>query len=415
MKKILYKLNNMNIKYKLFAITSSLLIGSALLIYCILYFSLPSYYEKYKAKNLTAIVEELKDYSSTVNEENLINYIHYLSLSKNLMFTVCDEHNALIYGKPMLQMDNKFSSFREKKNTKNYEINTIIQISDSNKSYFVNIVMPLQPINEASIVLKKLMPSIILLSLLISFIGAYIYSTYITKPLMDIIVLEREQENKRKQFIATISHELKTPITIISGQLEGMIYNIGKYKDRDTYLKNTHKATMELKKLVDEMMEISKADMIEQTLCFSNLDLNELLNQLIKRQSFLLEEKSLSLNTSLGDSNTIYADKDKLSRAFNNIINNAIKYSPEHEQIFIETKKHGNETTLIIKNTGITIPQKDLVNLFNPFFRVEQSRNRKTGGSGLGLYIVSQILKAHNYKYEIKNEGNSVVFNIILK
>lgn len=414
MKKLLYKLNNLNIKYKLFAITSSLLIGSALLIYCILYFSLPNYYEKYKAKNLTTIVEELKDYSSTINEDTLLSYIHYLSLNKNLIITIYDENGELIYGKHMSPFNDK-SSVREKRNTNNYEINTIITIKDSNKAYFTNIIMPLQPINEASIVLKKLMPSIIFLSLLISFIGAYIYSTYITKPLMDIIDLEREQDNKRKQFIATISHELKTPITIISGQLEGMIYNIGKYKDRDTYLKKTHESTMELKQLVNEMMEISKADMIEQTLSFTDFDLNLLLNQLIKRQVFLLEEKSLTLNLSLKSSKIIHADKDKITRALNNIINNAIKYSPEKEQIFISTKDYGSETVLIIQNTGVTIPQNDIPDLFNPFFRVEQSRNRKTGGSGLGLYIVSQILKAHNYEFKIKNKDNSVLFKIILR
>lgn len=414
MKKTINKLKHMNITYKLFAITSSLLIGSSLLIYYILYFSLPSYYEKYKEENLNTIVDELKEYSQTASESNLVTYLHSLSLNKNLMITAFDDDDSLIYGKPMLQKDGNIS-FRERKNHNVYEVNTIVTSSKTNKSYFINIVMPLQPINEASIVLKKLMPSIILLSLLISFIGAYIYSIYIAKPLMDIIDIEREQENKRKQFIATISHELKTPITIISGQLEGMIYNIGKYKDRDTYLKNTYKSTMELKQLVDEMMEISKADMIEQTLSFSKFDLNELLKSLIKRQSFLLEEKSLSLNTCLNGSNLIYADKDKLTRAINNIINNAIKYSPSNETIFIKTKSKGNETTLIIKNTGVTIPQKDLNNIFNPFFRVEQSRNRKTGGSGLGLYIVSQILKAHNYSFEINNDTNSVVFKIILK
>ena len=73
-----------------------------------------------------------------------------------------------------------------------------------------------------------------------------------------IIPAYREAENRRKDFVATISHELKTPITIISGQLEGMMYNIGKYKDRDTYLKKSYESTQELRDLVNEMIEVSK-------------------------------------------------------------------------------------------------------------------------------------------------------------
>ena len=96
--------------------------------------------------------------------------------------------------------------------------------------YTLDIIMPLQPIDEANQVIRRLMPFILIVALIIGAIGAYIYSKVITKPLIQIIESEREAENRRKDFVATISHELKTPITIISGQLEGMIYNMGNIK-----------------------------------------------------------------------------------------------------------------------------------------------------------------------------------------
>ena len=130
----------------------------------------------------------------------------------------------------------------------------------------------------------------------IALLGAYIYSNTITKPLIQIINKEREEEKKRKEFIATISHELKTPITIISGQLEGMIYNIGKYKDRETYLKKSYDCTQELKALVDEMMEISKSEILEKDLKLEVINLSDLLKDLVNRQNYLIDEKNLELN-----------------------------------------------------------------------------------------------------------------------
>lgn len=409
MKKILRKINNLNIKSKLFIITSSLLVGTTLLVYSTLYYYLPYYYQNYKLDNLSKISENIKEFSLHNNKENLIQYIHYTSLDSNVMINVYDKNKVLIYGKHNFEKNLN----PPKRDFKKYE--NCIKLKLINGEFLTaKITMPLQPIDEAMIVLKEILPLIIILALFISFLGAYIYSVYITKPLVNIINLEREQENKRKQFIATISHELKTPITIISGQLEGMIYNIGKYKDRDLYLKKTYDTTNELKYLVNEMMEISKADIIQDTLNLEQIDLNNIIESVVSKQVFLIDNKSLHINKTLNSSTKIIGDKDKLYRAIYNILNNAIKYSPANENIFISTINNINSTLLTIENTGVTIKEDDIKNLFNPFFRVEQSRNRKTGGSGLGLYITSQILKAHNYSFSIKSSNNSVVFTIII-
>ena len=110
----------------------------------------------------------------------------------------------------------------------------------------------------------------------------------------------------------------------------------------------------------------------------------------------------------------IKADREKIIRALNNIINNAIKYSPENEKIIIKSFKSKASKTVVleVENTGVTIENKYLNEVFDPFFRVEKSRNRKTGGSGLGLYIVSKILKSHNLYYKIESKRNSVLFTI---
>jgi len=182
------------------------------------------------------------------------------------------------------------------------------------------------------------MPYIIAVAIIIAVIGAFIYSNVITKPLIDIIEIERKQENKRKDFVATISHELKTPITIISGQIEGMIYNVGKYSDRDTYLKKSYDCTQELKDLVDEMIEISKMEILDQDLSLGNenrqmINMSKLLQDLVKRQLFLIEEKNIETVLAIQDEVTVLVNTERISRAINNIINNAIKYTPDSENI----------------------------------------------------------------------------------
>ena len=225
------------------------------------------------------------------------------------------------------------------------------------------------------------------------------------------ITFFKELDSAKTNFIATISHELKTPITIISGQLEGMIYNIGKYKDRDTYLKKSYESTQELKTLVEEMIQVSKYEILERPSQTKEIDLLELINRLLKRQTYLIEEKEITVNVYGEENFTIEVDEERITKAISNIINNGIKYSPNNSELNIRLLNK-DKKILEIQNTGTTIDEKLKDKIFKPFFRVEKSRNRKTGGSGLGLYIVSQVLKEYNFKYNIKNRKDSVVFTI---
>ena len=349
------------------------------------------------------------------NLEELQERLYFLGKKQNVAMILTDDKGYIIFGKNQQHITNKYNTDIPSYNQiKEYYIRAVIKLKNSNEIYHLEIAMPLQPIDEANTVLRKIMPLIIVCAFFIALMGAYIYSNTITKPLIDIINKEREEEKKRKEFIATISHELKTPITIISGQLEGMIYNVGKYKDRETYLKKSYEATQELKYLVDEMMKISKREILEKNLLIENIDFADLLNTLLNRQSYLMEEKKLKLSCKIEKNLIIKADKEKITKVLNNLINNAIKYSPENERIIVKAYKTKTTKRIIfdIENTGVTIENKYLKEIFNPFYRIEKSRNRKTGGSGLGLYIVSEILKRHNLQYKMESKKNSVSFII---
>ena len=415
MKKILKFWNNLNIKYKLFTITSWLLLFLAFIIYLTLYFLMPAYYHQYKIELLKNSVNSIVEDSKFYDLDELQQRLYFLGKKQNVAMILTDDKGFIIFGKNEQHITNKYSGEIPLSNQiKEYTIKATIKLKDSSKLYHLEISMPLQPIDEANTVLRKILPFIIILAFLIALFGAYINSNIITKPLIEIINKEREEEKKRKEFIATISHELKTPITIISGQLEGMIYNVGKYKDRETYLKKSYDSTQELKILVDEMMEISKSELLEKNIKLETINFTGLLRDLVNRQSYLIDEKNLNLVYKVESNLSIVVDKERITKALNNLINNAIKYSPQNENIIIKAFKSKASKTVVfeIENTGVTIEKKYLNEVYNPFFRVEKSRNRKTGGSGLGLYIVSKILKSHNLYYKIESKKNSVLFTI---
>ncbi|MEG0856958.1 MAG: HAMP domain-containing sensor histidine kinase [Terrisporobacter sp.] len=376
---------------------------------------MPKYYHEYKIEILQTSVNNIVEDARFYDLEQLKGRLNYLRKKQNLSMILIDEKGYIVYGQNEQYIDSKYNNkIPMNARHEEYISRAIIRLKDDKKLYYLEIIMPLQPIDEASTVIRKIMPFIILMAFLIALIGAYLYSNTITKPLIEIINKEREEERKRKEFIATISHELKTPITIISGQIEGMIYNVGKYKDRDTYLKKSYDSTQELKLLVDEMMQISKNEILERDLNIQPINLSELLRELVNRQSYLIEEKNIELVFKVANNLIIKADREKIIKVLNNLITNATKYSPENEKIIIKayklkTTKH---IKLEIENTGVIIDQKYISEVFNPFFRIEKSRNRKTGGSGLGLYIVSKILKSHNFEFKIENKKKSVLFHI---
>lgn len=412
MTRIYKRWQNMNIKYKLFSITTALLVALALLIYGMLYFLLPKYYHRYK---IEALQDSVKQAVAAAENEDISRFeedLYRMSKEQNLAILLRDQEGNIIYGKNEVVFL-KYSKYLMNSLNSEYRLSTEVNIKEMDESCVLDIIMPLQPINEANKVLRNLVPFTIFAAILIGILGAYIYSNTITKPLIEIIEKERREEENRREFIATISHELKTPITIINGQLEGMIYNIGKYKDRDKYLKESYTSTQELKDLVNEMIEISKTDIMSASFKPTTLSVKELVEVILKRQEFLIDEKNLKTRVAISSDAKINADKDKFSKALYNIINNAIKYTPEGENINIRFIERGFRPSILeVENTGITISDESLKNIFNPFFRVEKSRSRRTGGSGLGLYLTSQILAKHGFEYKMTNRGNAVLFTI---
>lgn len=226
--------------------------------------------------------------------------------------------------------------------------------------------------------------------------------------LQDDIDMERQLERQRLEFFSAVSHELKTPITIIKGQLQGMLCEVGRYKDRETYLAKSIEVTETLEKMVQELLMISRLETPGYVCNKVSFDLSKLLGERFNAHEDLLVQKYIILEKNISSDIKIYGDMQLLQKAIDNLISNALIYSPEGNVVTVNLSSESEKIYLSIENTGVHIPNEVLPKLFEAFYRVDLSRNRQTGGSGLGLYIVKTILDLHNAQMQIDNSSRGV-------
>jgi two-component system sensor histidine kinase VanS len=226
------------------------------------------------------------------------------------------------------------------------------------------------------------------------------------------IDIERQLERQRVEFFSAASHELKTPITIIKGQLQGMLYQIGRYKDRETYLAQSLEVINTLEKMVQELLTISRLDTPGYTCKKSDIDFSKLINERLAAYEDLFMQKELNVEKSIMPGLYVSGDIQLLQKVIDNLLGNAATYSGAGNYISVKLWKEFEKVNLTIENTGVQIPDEDIPKLFEAFYRVDHSRNRQTGGTGLGLYIVKTILELHGAKIKIANSVQGVIVSI---
>lgn len=229
--------------------------------------------------------------------------------------------------------------------------------------------------------------------------------------LREDIAASRTLEKQRRDFFAAASHELKTPITILKGQLESMMLGIGDYKNREKYLPQALATAERMEQLIRELLTITKMESGIPDSSFTEAALAPILRTCIAEAAPFAAEKGLAIDGSQIDEKAALRINEQLfQKAVSNILANAIRYSPPRQRVTVTL----TENTLAVENTGVTIAEEELPLLFAPFYRAERSRSRQSGGSGLGLYIVKTILTLHGLAFRLENLGDSVRFSIDL-
>jgi two-component system, OmpR family, sensor histidine kinase VanS len=223
---------------------------------------------------------------------------------------------------------------------------------------------------------------------------------------------ERLEIEKNQNFLLiNISHDLKTPLTIIKGYLKAIKDGI---YSKDEYIDYTISGVDEISKTLNEMLEITKLKSKSYFLDIELSDFTRLVYKTYDKLKYLAREKQQIVMLNLVDDAFVNVDEKEMKKVLENLITNAIKYSPNKMNINIDLVENHDKYVFSIENEGVLIPEEDIKNIFKEFYRVDKSRNKKTAGHGLGLVIVKVILESHNIQYNIENNKKGVKFTMYL-
>ncbi|KYH28256.1 MULTISPECIES: ATP-binding protein [Clostridium] len=330
-------------------------------------------------------------------------------------------------------------------------------------------VSSLQPVDEAVKVMKELYIYVYIAAVIIILILAFIYSKMIAKPLVELnnaalkmakldftekcevttedeignlgktlnflaknlsdalsslkesnkqlrrdIEKEKELENMRKEFVAAVSHELKTPISLIEGYAEGIKDNIVQGEDRDYYLDVIIDEAKKMANMVSDMLELSKLESgnfkIEMNEFYLDMTINETIKRLEKIKGDKDTDRTFTIVSSVDKNLEVLGDEDRIEEVITNFLTNAIRHVKDKGNIYVRTLTKDDKIFVEIENEGEQIREEDMKKIWDRFYKIDKSRNRSLGGTGLGLSIVKHILQLHNSDFGVENTENGVKF-----
>lgn len=448
---------------KVFLMTVSMLVICCLCTYFLISWYLPKTYLRQIDDDNVAYTEELSRIIDDIPFEEAIDLLLSIShdLDDDVYIHIFNEVGNGIDLNSLSATNDLLSNYKGIHATPPYSFSP----EGENRTYFILMAINTKPVNQATDSLKKVFPLIFLFIIFISSACAFLYSLYLTKPVLKIskaahrmakldfeekleivrtdeigslsqdlnslsvklvdtlndlkqantslktdIEKERDAERKRIAFFSSASHELKTPIAVIKGQLEGMLYRVGTYKDREKYLVRSIEVANGLEKTVLELLMVSRMDAPEYTLNRHPFNLGTVLLERLHAHEDLLIKKEIESQQVINPNIFVNADQQLIVTVIDNIIINAINYSPNNSSIINNLFVEDNMATISIENTNVQIETTEISHLFDAFYCVEKSHNRQTGGSGLGLYVVKTILEQHNAYYSIGNTASGVEF-----
>lgn len=438
---------------KSFLFIALLLVLCGLLIYSSVVLFLPNSYTIVASDRIN---QGLRDLAATLSETNFTQ-------ADDVLATFCRDNRASVlltgWGERLLigYVDEGLDSGDVFTTTLN------VTFADRPVSYTLTVSAPISAGHELTMAFGELLPVLLVIVLVISALGAFICSRILVRPVLEISRISQrmaeldmswscdvkssdelgvlaeslntmarrldaamsslEDANRqlradmeqmaamskqRRDFFAAASHELKTPITIIKGQIEGMLMGIGRYKDVQGILPETMHEVERMEQLVAEILEITRLEMDGLAGHTGPVDFSSLTRKVVQELMPLAEERAMELEAEIPDGVTVTGAEPLLERAVHNIITNALRHSPAGERAAVVLRPG----RLTVRNSGVNIPEDELKVLFTPFARVEKSRNKASGGSGLGLYLVKTIIDLHGFTCSIGNDGDGVIFTV---
>lgn len=227
-----------------------------------------------------------------------------------------------------------------------------------------------------------------------------------------------KSEKMKREFIANVTHELRSPITSINGFVQGMLDGTIAQEEYSHYLNIVSAETRRLNKLIQEMLDLSRIESGMFPLNNVPFDLNELIRRVILKFSQTLEEKHIDLEVNLPDEKTmVLADPDRIEQVLQNLFDNAVKFTPQGRHIGIYTETGADTVQVSVQDEGQGIDELDLPYIWDRFYTVDKARTSSKNGTGLGLPIVKKILEQHGQNIKVTSQpgqGSVFVFTLAL-
>ncbi|HWA09922.1 MAG TPA: ATP-binding protein [Opitutaceae bacterium] len=227
------------------------------------------------------------------------------------------------------------------------------------------------------------------------------------------ITKQKKLENVRKDFVANVSHELRTPLSIIKGYIETLVdgHHDMPLSDRERFLLTIQRHTERLNSLLEDLLTLSRLESMHPGLRRESTNLNALIAGLVDdyraRPAAAAHKLTFSVDPAVGD---LLIDPLKITQVFENLVDNALKYTPKGTQINLSARLREHEVEACVQDNGPGIPPEDLPHIFERFYRVDKGRSREKGGTGLGLSIVKHIVQLHGGRVWVEStlgEGTS--------
>ncbi len=209
-----------------------------------------------------------------------------------------------------------------------------------------------------------------------------------------------------RQFSSDASHELRTPLTIMRGEIELALRSEKTPLEYRETLSSTLEEIVRLKSIIDNLLTLGKADQGVYEMKLEEVHLDALIRDLFDDSELLAESKHINVELRKADPVTIVGDKGRLRQLFLNLVDNAIKYTPEGGHVSLSVERQNGSACVKIEDSGIGIPSDDLKKIFDRFYRVDKARSREMGGSGLGLSIAKWIAELHRGSITVDSEVN---------
>jgi two-component system phosphate regulon sensor histidine kinase PhoR len=230
--------------------------------------------------------------------------------------------------------------------------------------------------------------------------------------LKDFTEITKAQKFK-SDFVANVSHELRTPLMAIKGSLEtiqGPASDDEKAKKKFMKILNDQSSRME--NLINDLLILARIELEEHIRPTKSVSINKIFKEIISNFEIVLKKKKITIKNKILDNSTVLGDEKKLNTVFSNLLDNAIKYSPENKNIYITNKENDGKLIeksmmISIRDEGVGIPQKYIPRVTERFFRVDIEQSNKTGGTGLGLAIMKHIVTQHRGDFEILSKENN--------